>query len=78
MDNPVPHPVSTSPDFLTEITLSSAPSLAPPHLYHEVLDAAVEGGARVVAHLTQGDEVLTCAGGHVAVQLDVEVTQAGV
>lgn len=48
------------------------------HLDHEVADAAVEGGVGVVARLGQNEEVLAGAGHDVAVQLQIEVPQAGV
>ena len=52
---------------------------APPaRLDHEVADGAVEGGAAVVAALGQRQEVLARARRDVAVQLQVEVAQAGV
>jgi len=50
----------------------------PAHLDHEVLDAAVEGGAVVVALCREPQEVLARAGRDVAVQLQVEVAHVGV
>lgn len=49
-----------------------------PHLDHEVLYASVEHGAVVVVHARQAQEVLARAWHNVAVQLNVEVAQAGV
>jgi hypothetical protein len=54
------------------------PRCRPAHLYHEVLDAPVEDGAVVVAHLRQCQEVLTGAGHDVRVELHVDVAQGGV
>jgi hypothetical protein len=47
-------------------------------LDHEVPDASVEDRAGVVARLCQDEEVFACARRDVAVQLQVEVAQAGV
>ncbi|KAA6416420.1 MAG: hypothetical protein FRX49_11935 [Trebouxia sp. A1-2] len=48
-----------------------------PYLYHEVFDASVEDGVCIVATLGQDEEVLASPGGQVAVQLQVQIPQAG-
>lgn len=48
------------------------------HLYHEAADGPVEDGVLVVPAFREHEEVLTGARRYVAVQLQVEISQAGV
>ncbi len=57
---------------------SAAQNELSPDLDHEVSYAAMEDGVTVVAGLSQDKKVLAGAGGNVAVQLQIEVSQAGV
>ena len=70
--------MSTTKQLKAETSARSAWRAPPARLDHEVADGAVEGGAGVVAALGQRQEVLARARRDVAVQLQVQVAQAGV
>lgn len=59
-------------------TPHTLPNIHPAHLYHESLDVAVEDDVVVVAAGGERQKILRGAGGLLAVQLQLDVTQGGV